>query len=369
MPRSNQLSYIALQAKTGAGHFGDLLAYCQDNKKICVIDPTKAWAVLTDKLIENLFSWRSRLKNIQRKILVVDDDQTSLDMLERYLTLGENASHQVVKAHDGLEAWTILTSDYEYIDVILLDRMMPVMSGIEFLKKLQDFKAAATIPVIMQTVSDAREDILEGFKLGVYHYLVKPFSPVILNSIVHAAITFYTKQRELSEELSNQKALFKYVDRAVFKIRSLDDINPISTSLALLYPNPDKVVLGISEILTNAIEHGNVGITYEEKTRLNMYCKWREEVERRLKLAENLDKYVTISFFKKKDNILLNVKDEGNGFDYYKYLDFDPSRSTDNHGRGIAFASKLSFDKIEYLGIGNEVNCVVQLNQPQETSH
>lgn len=300
------------------------------------------------------------MKSTERKILVLDDDQTSLDMLERYLALGENAGHRVIKAHDGLEGWEILTKEYQNIDVILLDRMMPMMGGVEFLKRLHEFKGAQAIPVIMQTVSDSREDILEGFKLGVYHYLVKPFSPVILNSIVHAAVNFYSKQRELVEALTNQKTLFKYVDRAVFKIRTLEDINPISTSLAQLFPSPDKVVLGISEILTNAIEHGNVGITYDEKTRLNLHCKWREEVEKRLELEENTHKYVTISFFKNKNNIILNVKDEGRGFDYFKYLDFDPNRSTDNHGRGIAFANKLSFDRIEYLGNGNEVNCMVR---------
>ena len=134
------------------------------------------------------------------------------------------------------------------------------------------------------------------------------------------------------------KTLFKYVNQATFKIKNLDDAQLISVSLAQLFPNPDKVVLGISEILINAIEHGNLGITYEEKTDLNLQCKWKDEVDRRLHLTENKDKEVIISYMKRNNEIILNTKDQGIGFDYSKYLEFDPGRSTDNHGRGIAFA-------------------------------
>ncbi len=212
----------------------------------------------------------------------------------------------------------------------------------------------------MQTASNDREHMQEGFELGVYHYLVKPYAPNILNSIVKAAIDFYSKERDLSAEVNNSKTLFKYVDHATFKIKSLEDVDLISISLARLFPKPEKVIFGISELLINAVEHGNLGITYDEKTELNMNCTWREEVERRLKLAENADKEVIISYHKRESETLLNIKDNGNGFEHKKYMDYDPMRSTDNHGRGIAFANNLSFDKVEYLGAGNEVNCTVR---------
>ena len=92
----------------------------------------------------------------------------------------------------------------------------------------------------------------------------------------------------------------------------------------------------------------------------NMQSKWKEEVEHRLKLPENSDKYVTVSYLKSNNEIMLHIKDQGKGFDYHKFMEFDPSRSTDNHGRGIAFANNLSFDRIEYLGVGNEVKCIIK---------
>jgi anti-sigma regulatory factor (Ser/Thr protein kinase) len=214
----------------------------------------------------------------------------------------------------------------------------------------------------MQTASNVKEHLEEGFALGVTHYLVKPFSPVVLNSMVEAAINFYTKQRKLLSEVKRTSSIFKYVEKAEFIIKNLDDVEVMTSSLARLFPDPDRVILGISEMLTNAIEHGNIEITYDEKTQLNLTNSWREEVERRLVLPENKDKIVKVFYFRRKNEIILNIADQGNGFDFQKYLQFDPNRSTDNHGRGISYALNLSFDDLEYIGKGNEVNCKVNLN-------
>lgn len=296
-----------------------------------------------------------------RHILIVDDMPDNIEIIEGFLNLGENRDHGVLTCSNGQEGLTLLEKYKDSIDVILLDRMLPIMSGIDYLKKVKSDKKTSKIPVIMQTAASDKEDMLEGFRLGVYHYLVKPFSPIVFNSVVKSAINLYTKQREQYLELKSSRNLLNYIDRAVFKIKNLEDVDVISVSLARMYPNPNKVVLGISEILTNAIEHGNLDISYQEKTELNMKCQWKEEVNQRLKLLENRDKKVIISYIKKDNEIILNVKDEGKGFDFHPYLDFDPNRSMDNHGRGIAFANNLSFDKLEYLGKGNEVNCIVRL--------
>jgi len=296
-----------------------------------------------------------------RKILIIDDEPNNLEIIVEYLNLGENAEFEKITCLNGQEGLEKLHEFKNDIDVILLDRMMPVMSGVEFLEKWQIDQSVNKIPVIMQTASNDRDHMLEGFRLGVYHYLVKPYLPDVLNSVVGAAIEFYQTQRQLSEQVENTRMLFKHVDHATFRIRTLDDVKVMSVSLAQLFPNPQKVVLGISEILTNAIEHGNLGISYEEKTQLVIENKWHDEVTRRLNHPENDKKEVVISFFKRANEVILNVRDQGDGFNFESYLDFDPSRSTHNHGRGIAFANSLSFDEIEYVGNGNEVNCVVKI--------
>jgi hypothetical protein len=62
-----------------------------------------------------------------------------------------------------------------------------------------------------------------------------------------------------------------------------------------------------------------------------------------------------------KDAIVVHIIDEGNGFDWRKYLELSPDRITDPHGRGIATSRMMSFDSLEYLGVGNEVRCTVKL--------
>jgi CheY-like chemotaxis protein/anti-sigma regulatory factor (Ser/Thr protein kinase) len=297
---------------------------------------------------------------VNRQILIIDDELTNQEIIEGFLKLGQNTSHQVIKCRNGKEGFDTLIAQQRFIDVVLLDRMMPIMSGIDFLKKVNEHPHLKKIPIIMQTASAEKEHVLEGFKLGVFHYLIKPYTPAVLNSIVKAAIDFYTKNRILTTEVHNSKSVLKYVDEAVFKIRTIEDANIMSVSLAKLFPNPDKVVLGISEMLINAIEHGNLVISYDEKTDLNMTGKWYDEIGKRLNSPENANKYVTVAYAKNKNEIILNIKDEGKGFDYHRFLEFDPNRSTDNHGRGIAFANNLSFDYIEYKGCGNEVNCIVK---------
>lgn len=62
-----------------------------------------------------------------------------------------------------------------------------------------------------------------------------------------------------------------------------------------------------------------------------------------------------IHFANQPDRVEFTIRDQGDGFDWSKYLDFSPERAFDTHGRGIALARKLSFDSFEYLGNGNTV--------------
>jgi hypothetical protein len=107
--------------------------------------------------------------------------------------------------------------------------------------------------------------------------------------------------------------------------------------------------------MTNAVEHGNLGISYDEKTQLNNEGRWQEEVERRLCLPENLGKYALLKLEQGPTELRITIRDQGPGFDWENYLQISPERVFDNHGRGIAMAGAVSFDRIEYRGNGNEV--------------
>ena len=59
------------------------------------------------------------------------------------------------------------------------------------------------------------------------------------------------------------------------------------------------------------------------------------------------------------ERLIYRIKDQGAGFDWVRYLDIDPERLFDSHGRGIAMSRQLAFDSLDYLGAGNEVEAVV----------
>ena len=75
-----------------------------------------------------------------------------------------------------------------------------------------------------------------------------------------------------------------------------------------------------------------------------------------------------MNFTRNQDEICVIIKDQGNGFDWNKYLDFSPERATHSHGRGIAMSRMIAFDDITFVEPGNEVHCKIWLNS-KASSH
>lgn len=106
------------------------------------------------------------------KILIADDDVILTEILRFRL---EGAQHQVVTAADGMEA--IAKVSAEEPDLILLDSMMPIMSGPEVLARLKAGSETERIPVVMLTARDGEDDIVSALKGGASEYMLKPFIP------------------------------------------------------------------------------------------------------------------------------------------------------------------------------------------------
>jgi hypothetical protein len=211
----------------------------------------------------------------------------------------------------------------------------------------------------MQTAASTDSDIIEGINAGAYYYLTKPFKTEVLLSIVNAAISDYTRHREINESKLSFDTVCNLINEVEFRCKNLSEAETLSKMLAKLFPNPLKVIMGITELLINSVEHGNLGITYKEKTALVKNGNWADEIDNRLTLEQYKEKFTTINFSHNHEGLKLSIKDQGKGFDYEKYLKVDPSRAFDPHGRGNAVAAMISFDKVEFIGVGNEVHCYI----------
>ena len=105
------------------------------------------------------------------KILVVDDNPDAIAIVKSAL---EARGYTVLTAERGAAALESVAADKP--DVILLDIMMPDMSGLEVLEKLKATPATASIPVILVTAKTQDDDVISGYAVGAEYYITKPFT-------------------------------------------------------------------------------------------------------------------------------------------------------------------------------------------------
>jgi len=295
-------------------------------------------------------------------ILAVDDDAVNLEIIQESLA---EAEYHIVTASDGEQAWALLQEGPDRFDAVLLDRMMPKMNGMALLALMQADPAIKSIPVILQTAAASTESVREGLSAGAYYYLTKPYEKPILLAIVRSAIEGYALHRHMRSQAQSVSHAFTLLSAGRFHFRTLAEARSLATLVAGLFPDPEKVGVGIYELMLNAVEHGNLGITYQEKSALLATGSWEKDVLRRLAMPEYAARYATVEFDREPGSILLVIRDQGTGFDWRPYLEFTPERAYDLHGRGIAIAHQLCFTSLEYRGTGNEV--VITLDCPELT--
>ncbi|HTY36302.1 MAG TPA: response regulator [Bacteroidota bacterium] len=286
-------------------------------------------------------------------VLVVDDEEPLREVLQRML---EEEGCGVLTAADGTEGLRILESHPDSISVVILDWMMPQMTGIELLRWMKKQRHIEHIPVIMLTALDDPERIKEGIDAGAFYYLIKPFQRPLLNSILRAAVADYHAFRHLLETLKQYKRPIALLEEGTFRFRTPQEAEQVAVMIASATPDPEHAMV-IAELLLNAVEHGNLGISYLEKGKLLEDNAWELEVTRRLALPENANRHVEVKVRRVNGSMEVEIQDQGPGFDYQRYLTIDESRLFDNHGRGIAIARSAL--NVEFVGTGNTVRVTI----------
>lgn len=129
----------------------------------------------------------------QETILVVDDEEDILELVGYNL---EKEGFAIVKVSDGSSALKL--AEKKHPDLIILDLMLPELSGIEVCKILKNNEKTANIPIIMLTAKTEEIDRVLGFELGADDYVTKPFSPRELALRVKAVLK-RTKEKSVSD--------------------------------------------------------------------------------------------------------------------------------------------------------------------------
>ncbi|MCX5645205.1 MAG: response regulator [Phycisphaerae bacterium] len=137
-------------------------------------------------------------------ILIVDDDQQNLELVQAYL---EDIECETVAAHDGIEALERVAKDKP--DLILLDVMMPKMSGFEVCRRLKMDPDTINIPVIMVTALNEFGDIERGIDSGTDDFVSKPINKLELLTRIRTML----KLKHLTDRLHRTMAYLSEVER------------------------------------------------------------------------------------------------------------------------------------------------------------
>jgi DNA-binding response OmpR family regulator len=289
---------------------------------------------------------------IKAHLLLVDSDPLSLGTLVDTFRAEPGISFHAAKNLE--EARNILRDPAAAFDLMVLDCLMPGRGGLDPLHRLRADPRLAVIPIILQTpLPPTADQMRKGAAIGAYHYLTMPCNHDAVVSIVHAALAKSSFRNALRRQLRSRAGSAQSLDACEFAVRTLEEAGELATLVAQACPNSEATLFGISELLVNGVEHGNLDLPYGEKSQLALNNCWKSEVDRRSANPDNLGKRVRLSFRRESHQITLRIADEGRGFAWRNCLELDPRRASDPNGRGIALSRMLSFSSINYEGCGN----------------
>ncbi len=288
-------------------------------------------------------------------VLIIDNEPTQLIALKAVIN---GWGHRCRTARDTTQARGCLQEDAFEYDTVLLDWGLPNREGLGLLKWIKQQPEGADVEVIIQSRREVPEDIRDAIHRGAYYYLTKPYEWPQLRALIQAAESSRELKRSLKRKVSEIQDIVRLLDTATFELRRFEEAEILAAHLGAAAGDP-QLGIGILELLLNAVEHGNLGISYEEKSGLLESGGYEREVAQRLAAEDQQDKQVTVVLKRDEDHLEILISDSGSGFDYEDYLAFDRGRIFDTHGRGVLLASGLL--EIEYLHPGNRVRVELPL--------
>ena len=294
-------------------------------------------------------------------LLIAEDDVQIRDLIAEWISF--NHDYRLSLAPDGERALEIFERDPA--DVILSDLRMPNMGGVELLRRIKEISPRTQF--IMMSGFEDYTDTVEALRKGAVDFFQKPFKMgELMASLERAFKQIWSRRRE--------SAVQTYLVEETRKFSIPNDIDGVThlsseltRSLVADGSMDEMTVEGVRgalhEMIVNAIEHGNLEITYDQKSKLMESPEgWRREIERRAKDPHFRERRVWIECRNTPDAVAFTIRDEGGGFDYANLP--DPTELTHvPHGRGILITS-VHMDELKYSDAGSEVT-IVKYKRPE----
>jgi CheY-like chemotaxis protein len=274
------------------------------------------------------------LRSMASRVWLVGDDPQMMEVLEGWLAPAGYACERLGSA----DAEARLAAGLPGVERVVLD----ACSHSACCELLAPFKGSG-VPVTMLVEAEDLPMIENGLRTGAAGFLVKPVEP-----------------RTVLAALGLPRGEAAAQAGGYFPFRTLEDVSGLSQLVAGLCPDPESVQIALSELMINAVEHGNLGLGFARKGELMVTGAWRNEVERLLGLPEHAARFAFLRVECRPREIRFLIRDQGQGFDPTPYLNLNPARSVEPHGRGIAIARMLAFPDLVFLDGGCCVEGVVR---------
>ena len=286
---------------------------------------------------------------IKARILVIEDEAELRAVLAEGLRM---KGHAVLLAPDGREGIRVFKR--EKPDIVLTDVQMPDQRGIDVLGQIKTIEPEAK--VVIMTGYGSEETAIEALRGGAVNYLKKPFTLMDVCEVVEKIASIQT--REINREFLWEETKKIVMDNQIDKVWGVVNQLLVNAERICGKEKTKELGLGLYEIILNAIEHGSLEITFEEKCGAIETNRYEDLLRERLANPVYSGRRVTIDYRMLPGALHYWVRDEGRGFDWRSLVDPDPSKGLLTPcGRGILLA-RIYLDRVEFNEQGNEVHLV-----------
>lgn len=182
-------------------------------------------------------------KQSEQKILLVDDDSRNLQVAMNILK-----DFNVIYAKSASKALELL--ELNDFDLILLDIVMPLMSGFEVCQIIKENEKFKNIPIVFLTVKDDEKDIVKGFELGAVDYITKPFYSAVLLKRVETHLLLSKNVKMLKNTVDEQVSQIRQKDKILFQQSKINELSKVVASISKNWKSP----LGLIKMHMQSLE-------------------------------------------------------------------------------------------------------------------
>jgi YesN/AraC family two-component response regulator len=248
-------------------------------------------------------------------------------------------------------------------DLIFLDLEMPKLDGLGALSRIRD--EDPTVPVVIVSGTTDAETTERALSLGAVNLIRKPFDTQEIQFVldqIYKALQEQTDFHDVLDLVDKRATSLSFAGRTGILSKV---VGFLGRELVNGYPGFEvpitEIKLALYEALANAYEHGNLGITFEEKSNVLMSAGGIQGlIEERLQDETLAERRIHIHAEYRDNGATYSIRDEGEGFDHDSQASKPVAAATALHGRGITLIRHY-MDEISWNESGNEIRLVKHL--------